>query len=205
MAENEKYTGPVITISREFGAGGRSVAGGLSDMLGVKWYDHDFTKIIAKESGYSEEEVKKEGEELSSSERFLDKILNNSMAYTSSFDAIYEAQKEMILKLSSSGEPCIIVGRCANVILKNAGIPSFDVFLYADKDVRIERAKTIKPEGIKDYKKYVEKRDAMRENYYKEYAGEDMNRALDYNICLDTGVISYDTCIEILANIVRKF
>lgn len=199
---SEDYKGPVITICREYAAGGRSIARGLSSRLGIEWYDHDLALMIANESGYSPEEVLKEGQEISSQERFLDKILNNSMAYTSSFDAIYQAQKDMILKMVRDNGPCIIVGRCANDILKKASIPSFDVFLYADKDIRIERAKVIKPDGVNDYKKYVEKRDTLRGNYYKQYAKADINKALEYNICLDTGIITYDKCVDIIADIV---
>lgn len=197
------YKGPVITIGREYGAGGSTIAAGLSKELGIPWYDHDFVKLIAKKSGYSEEEIMEEGEEISSQNRFWDKLLGNSMAYTSSYDEIYKAQKEAILELAKGAEPCIIVGRCSNDILKTAGIKSFDVFLYADKEIRIERAKELVPDSVKDIKKYVEKRDALRDNYYKAYAGESMNTALDYSICLDTGCISYETCIRIIADIVK--
>lgn len=204
MSVNEKYTGPVITISREYGAGGRSIAAGLSEALGIPWYDRDFVKMIAETSGYSEEEILREGEELSTQNKWLDVILNNSMAYTSSYDDIFNIQKKAILELAQKPEPCILVGRCANTILREANIPSFDVFLFADKSVRIERAKDLAEAGVNDYKKYVEKRDTLRENYYKTYSGESMNIALDYNICLDTGVVTYDTCIKIIADIVKS-
>ena len=79
-------TMPVITISREFGAGGRTIAKGLSKELGIPWYDRDFVRLTAKMSGYSEEEIEDEGETISDSARFLDSILNNMVAYTSSHD-----------------------------------------------------------------------------------------------------------------------
>ena len=71
----KKY--PVITISREYGAGGRSVAKGLSEKLGIPWYDNDFVKLTAEQSGFSEETIKNEGEEISSLSRALDSVLNN--------------------------------------------------------------------------------------------------------------------------------
>ena len=89
---------PVITISREFGAGGHSIAGVVSERLGIPYYDRDFAKQAAARSGYSQEDIDREGENLSRSARLLDNILNNSAGYFSSHDAIYQAQKELILQ-----------------------------------------------------------------------------------------------------------
>lgn len=194
-------TMPVITISREYGAGGRSIAKGLSKKLGIPWYDRDFVRLTAKRSGYSEEEITDEGETISDSTRFLNSILNNMAAYTSSHDAIYRAQKEAILELAKS--PCIIVGRCSNKILREAGIPSFDVFLHAAPAIRIKRAEVLVPEDVSNVAKFVEKVDEQRDNYYKLYTGSLRNQAQDYTVCLDTGIVDYDSCIEVLAQMIR--
>ena len=194
-------TMPVITISREYGAGGRSIAKGLSKKLGIPWYDRDFVRLTAKRSGYSEEEITDEGETISDSTRFLNSILNNMAAYTSSHDAIYRAQKEAILELARN--PCIIVGRCSNKILREAGIPSFDVFLHAAPAIRIKRAGALVPENVSNVEKFVEKVDEQRDNYYKLYTGSLRNQAQDYTVCLDTGSVDYDSCIEVLAQMIR--
>lgn len=194
-------TMPVITISREYGAGGRSIAKGLSKKLGIPWYDRDFVRLTAKRSGYSEEEITDEGETISDSTRFLNSILNNMAAYTSSHDAIYRAQKEAILELARN--PCIIVGRCSNKILREAGIPSFDVFLHAAPAIRIKRAGALVPEDVSNVAKFVEKVDEQRDNYYKLYTGSLRNQAQDYTVCLDTGIVDYDSCIEVLAQMIR--
>ena len=194
-------TMPVITISREYGAGGRSIAKGLSKKLGIPWYDRDFVRLTAKRSGYSEEEITDEGETISDSTRFLNSILNNMAAYTSSHDAIYRAQKEAILELARN--PCIIVGRCSNKILREAGIPSFDVFLHAAPAIRIKRAEALVPEDVSNVAKFVEKVDEQRDNYYKLYTGSLRNQAQDYTVCLDTGIVDYDSCIEVLAQMIR--
>lgn len=194
-------TMPIITISREYGAGGRSIAKGLSKELGIPWYDRDFVRLTAKISGYSEEEITDEGETISGSTRVLNSILNNMASYTSSHDAIYQAQKEAILGLAKS--PCIIVGRCSNAILQEAGVKSFDVFLYADPAIRVERARTLVPENVSNVEKYVEKIDEQREKHYKLYTGGDRNKAQNYTVCLDTGIIDYDTCIHMLAQLIR--
>lgn len=194
-------TMPIITISREFGAGGRTIAKGLSKELGIPWYDRDFVRLTAKMSGYSEEEIEDEGETISDSARFLDSILNNMVAYTSSHDAIYQAQKDAIAELAKT--PCIIVGRCSNVILREAGIPSFDIFLHADYAIRVERAKALVSDKVTNIEKYVEKIDEQREKHYKVYTGGRLNKAQDYTICLDTGVIDYETCINVLTRLIR--
>ena len=128
---------PVITISREYYAGGRSVAKALSEKLGIPWYDQDFVKLASKISGYSEEEIQAEGEEIGKLENIIDNMLSSVNLYTSSHDEINKAEKDAILELAKS--PCIIVGRGANATLRDAKIPSFDVLLYADKETRIKR------------------------------------------------------------------
>ena len=80
---------------------------------------------------------------LSRSARLLDNILNNSASYFSSHDAIYQAQKELILQFAAE-QDCIIIGRCSNLILRNAGIPSLDIFLHADVNLRTEHIQKIR-------------------------------------------------------------
>lgn len=194
--EGKKYS--IITIGREYCAGGTSVAERLSKKLGIPWYDRDFAALTAKNSGYTLDEVLEEGEELSEFSRFLNSFLNNATSYTSSFDEIYKAQKEALLMLQ---KPCIVIGRCSNLIYKEEGVDSFDIFLYADEDVRLKRAKERDGEDI-DIKD-IEKKDSKRENYYKNYTKHELADCRDYNICLDTGAMDYDECAELLANILK--
>ena len=193
---------PIITISREFCAGGSSVAKGISEKLNIPWYDRDFVALTARLSGYSEEDIIKDGENLSYGMKFLNSIANNITAYTSSHDKIFEAQKEAIAELSK--QPCIIVGRCSNVVLKEMGVDSFDIFLHADFDIRVERSKDVVKNTKKDLRKYVEKADEMREKHYYEYTHKKMTLARDYDLCLDTGKIDYDTCVEAACVLIKK-
>ncbi len=190
----------IVTISRQYGAGGRTVARGLAEKLGIEFYDIDFVRMTAKLSGYSEEDVRREGEDMSSGMHFINHFLSTN-AYNSSYDAIFEAQREVILDLAK--KPCIIVGRCSNMILKQAGIESFDIFLYADKEHRKKRALELGENGKTDIDKYIEKRDRLRNTYYHAYTGHEMGNSMDYNICMDTGAIGMDKCTEILAEILK--
>lgn len=193
---------PIITISREYASGGRSVAKALSERLQIPWYDKDLITITAEHSGYSKEEIEAEGEELSKMSELLDKLLNNSVAYTSSHDAIFEAQKDAVLELAQ--KPCIIVGRCANSILRQANVESLNIFLYADMDTKLARARELKPDFKGDLKKYVEKRDALRSTYYKKYAESGLDNCHDYHICLDTGKFEYAECVDFIVKVIEK-
>ena len=116
---------PVITINREYGAGGRSLAEILSDKLGIPYYDREFVSKTVEESGYDVEDVEREGEEMSRPSKVLNNILNSTVSYSSSHDAIFSAEKKVILELAD--KPCIMVGRCADYILGQAGIDTVSV------------------------------------------------------------------------------
>lgn len=205
----EKETGiipiekcPVITISREYGALGRTLAAKLSERLGIPYYDRDFVKKTAEESGYAVEDVEHEGEELSTSGRMLDKLLNSAVSYSSSHDAIFKAQKKVVLQLAQ--DPCIIVGRCADHILREAGIDAFCVYLYASVKDRIDHVTELAENGTMSIEKYIEKRDRLRRTYYKQYTGHEMGNANNYNICFDTGRINAETCADIIIDILSR-
>ncbi len=191
----------VITISREYGAYGRSVAKALSSRLGIEYYDVDFVRMTAKVSGYSEEDVSREGEDMSEGRRFVNHFLS-TQAYNSSYDAIFQAQREVILDLAK--KPCIIVGRCSNYILREEGLPSFDIFLYADIKDRKVRAEELKEYGKMDVEKYIEKRDHWRKTYYRAYTGREMGEYKDYDISLNIGKIGVDNCINLLTNLLKN-
>ena len=202
MAEKKQL--PVITISREYGALGRSVARAMSERLGIEFYDRDFVTLTAKASGFSEEDIRREGEELSDGARLVNQFLslNTTGAFTNSYDRIFQIQREVILGLAK--QPCIIVGRCANYILREEGIPSFDVFLYASRQFRLQRAKELAENGKMNLEKYLERRDHWRSTYYKAYTGHEFGYYKDYDICVDVGRFGLDHCVEFLTKAVLE-
>ncbi|MGI5988913.1 MAG: AAA family ATPase [Lachnospiraceae bacterium] len=192
---------PVITISRQYGAGGRTIARGLSKKFGIPWYDKDFVSETALKSGYSEEDINSEGERLSAGSRFLNSVLNSAASYSSSHDGIYLAQKQVILELSAS--PCIIVGRCANYILKEAKIPCVSIFLYADLKSRLKRAAELGENGGMNLEKYVEKVDSQRDTYCRNYTHHPLGDCSLYDLCLNTGRMSVDDNVELCAKMIE--
>ncbi len=198
MSEAKKNY-PVITISRQYAAGGRSVTRKLAEILDIPWYDKDLMKKTAEESGYSVESILESGENVNRTTHFLANLMAPVM-YESASDAIQKAQEEVVKKLAQEG-PCIIVGRCANAILAKEGIPQISVFLYADLEHRLARCEELGENGDKDVKKYVAKRDNHRAGYYKTFTGHEQGDFRDYNICLDTGLISYEQAAQIIASL----
>lgn len=196
MAE-EKYS--IITIGREYGSGGTSIAKRISEKLNIPWYDRDFAKITAQESGYSYDEVLSEGEEISDFSSALNTFLNNSVSYISSFDEIFKAQKEALISLP---RPCIVIGRCGNLICHEAGINSFDIFIHSDIDTRVERIRELKNDDSID-RKYVMSIDHKRENYMKKYTHHELGDYKDYDICINTGKLGYDKTADIIVDILN--
>lgn len=200
MEAEKKY--PVITISREYGALGRTLASILSDRLGIPYYDKDFVKKTAENSGYSLEDVEREGEDLKRSSAMLNSFLNSAVSYKSSHDEIFKAQKSVVLELSKS--PCIIVGRAADHILREAGVDVFCIYLYASvKDRRANMENRVENDEM-SLEKYIAKRDQTRRTYYKQYTGCEMGNANNYNICFDTGRININLCADIICTILEN-
>ena len=189
----------VITISREYGAYGRSVAKTLSQKLGIEYYDIDFIRMTAAKSGYSEEDVTREGESLSLGSRFINSFLSTS-AYNSSYDEIFQAQREVILELAK--KPCIMVGRCSNIILREAGVKTFDIFLHADREYRKEHALELNEYGKMDVDRYIDRCDHWRKTYYRAYTGHEMGDYHDYDLSINVGKFGPEKTAELLVDLI---
>ena len=193
---------PVITINREYGAGGRSLAAILSEKLGIPYYDKDFVIKTMEESGYDKEDVEREGEEMSRSSKVLNDILNGTVSYTSSHDAIFNAEKKVILKLAES--PCIIVGRCANIILAEAGIDSINVYLHGPMENKMKRMDEISPDGKPVSEKDMEEHERKRRTFFKKYTGYEIFDASNYTFCFDVGKVDIPKCAEIVLGMLDR-
>ncbi|MCR5094171.1 MAG: cytidylate kinase-like family protein [Lachnospiraceae bacterium] len=194
---------PVITINREYGAGGRSLAAILSEKLGIPYYDRDFVEKTVEESGYDVEDVEREGEEMTRTSKVLNNFLNGTVSYSSSHDAIFKATKKVILKLAEN--PCIMVGRCANRILDEAGIDAVSIYLHAPLENRIRRAKELpENEGEEVSAKTLEEHDAQRRTFYKQYTGCEISDAAYYTFCFDVGKLSIRQCADIILGMLEQ-
>ncbi len=192
----------IITISREYGAGGHSIGKRVAEKLGIPFYDKDIIRNAAKASGIDMSLVEEESEEISKLESLMTTISNISSGYyNDSHEKLVEIQQAVITNLAKQG-PCVILGRCADDILAKAGIDSINVFIYADELHRAKRvSELIETDDIAAVKKAMIKKDAARHNYYNRFTGKKWGSCNNYHICLDSGLLGYDKCVEIITGI----
>ena len=194
MSEKAKF--PVVAITREYFAYGRTVASALAKRMGVDFYDRDIVNKTIIERDFFEDE-REEKESQHDVEMFQQDMLGSVAAYSSSFEKIFEAQRAVILDFAQ--EPCIIVGRCANTILEEAGIESFDVFLYADFDKRMARCAELNPDMDEDQREErIRRVDEDRQIFYKNFGRISMNDMHNYNLCVNVGELGVDKTVELI-------
>ena len=183
----------IITIDREYGAGGHTVGKAVAEKLGVEIYDKDIIRGAVKSSGVSFDEVVHEEEALSRGDSFISHIVPMSFELK---DVIFDAEREAILNLAEGG-PCVMLGRCASAILAEEGIPTLSVFLHASKRTRVPVVAEL--EGLTeeaDVLKAIKKRDEARRAYYEHYTDREWGDFRNYDLMLDTGALGYDFCID---------
>ena len=192
----------IITISREYGAGGHSIGKAVAKELGVEFYDRDIIKAAAKESGEEMPDIERVEEELTRMGTFLRMISPN--AYRDQHDNIHSIEHSIILDLAKKGT-CVILGRCADDIMEKAGIPSLNVFLYASDIHRAVRvSQLINSTNPTEIQKKMQRTDAARRSYYEQFTGKRWSDSRNYNLSLDTGLLGYDTCVQLICDAARK-
>ena len=192
----------IITISREYGAGGHTIGKGVAKELGVEFYDRDIIKAAAEESGEKMPDVERVEEELTRAGVFM-RIIAPS-AYRDLSDNIHSIEHSIILDLASKGT-CVILGRCADDIMEKANIPSLNVFLYASDIHRAARVRElIGSDNPTEIQKKMQKTDAARRTFYEQFTGKRWGDTRNYTLSLDTGVLGYDTCIQLICDAARK-
>ena len=192
----------VITISREYGAGGHSIGKRVAEELGVEFYDRDIIKAAAAESGANLPEIERVEEELTRMGSFLRMI--SPSAYRDQSDNIHTIEHSIILDLAAKGT-CVILGRCADDIMEKAGIPSLNVFLYAGDIHRAVRvSELIGSKNPTEIQKKMQRTDTARRAFYEHFTGKRWGDSRNYTLSLDTGVLGYDACVEIICEAARK-
>ena len=190
----------IITITREFGSGGRTIAKKLAEKLGYAYYDYEIVQQIAQESGFAKEYIEENGEDASSTSTFG--FIWNNYGYNLS-DELYIAQRNVICELADKGN-CVIVGRCSNYILEQADIDSFDVFIKADIEKRAENvADRVELKGD-ELIKFLQRRDHKRRVYYRFYTRRKWGDYHDYNMMLDSGMIGKDKCVDMIISAIGE-
>ena len=193
----------VITITRQFGSGGREIGKKLAEAYGIPFYDNEIISRAAKDTGFAEAAFERAEDKASNSLLYsiamgMNVFSSQDVGFSglSLDDRIFLAQSKVIRNVANDG-PCVIVGRCADYILKNQE-NVVNLFIRATLDFRIKRA--IEVEGIPKEKsaEMVMKKDKSRANYYKYHSGERWDNVLNYDFAIRSDLCGIDGTVACL-------
>lgn len=195
----------IITISREFGSGGRSIGRAVADRLGIPFYDKELVDQIALESGFSPTFVEENGEHSPSRSRlayaFSHQSVPGVMNGMSTADFLWSIQCNVIMQLTDKG-PCVIVGRNADYILKDRK-DCLDVFIHADIDFRADRIVRLYGESEKSPTARLNEKDKRRMINYQHYTGRTWGQPQNYDLCLNSGTLGIDACVDLIVSMAK--
>jgi cytidylate kinase len=189
----------IITISREFGSGGRTIGKEVAEKLGIPCYDQELIEKIAEESGFAKSFIAEKGEYASHGSWLFSMLSDRDMNGNSTQDYLWEIQQKVILKLAEE-QSCVIVGRCADYILKDKA-DCLNVFIHSDMDKRAERIVNKYGERTDTPQKRLKDKDARRRAYYQFYTGEKWGNIKNYHITLNSGALGIEKCVDILKDL----
>lgn len=195
----------IITISRQFGSGGHSIAKAVADRLGIAFYDNNLITEVAKQSGLSEEFIRENEEYASHSSSFLYQLAMSTAGtygYPSVYQKLYEAQTKVIEEIANK-EACVIVGRCADYILKDRK-DCLHVFVHADNEHRAKHILEKYGPTEKTTAQRIKDKDNKRRNYYRFHTDREWGVAANYHLALDSGALGEALCVELIVKAAEK-
>lgn len=196
----EKY---VITIARGYGSGGRTIGKMLAEKLGINYYDREILHLASDDSGINEELFAKADEKLKNSLLFkvAKNVYKGELLPPDSDDFIsnnnlfnYQAK---VLKELSQKESFVVIGRCADYILKDVS-NLIRVFVHAPLEHCIDVVEGMSSKSRKEIEQFIIKTDKNRADYYKYYTGRDWIDSRNYDLCLNSKELSFDKCVDII-------
>jgi len=195
----------VITIARQYGSGGKTVGQMVADELGIPFYSRDILRLASEDSGISEGLFGEADEKLKKNPllRFSKNVYDGDLIPPGSGEFVSDKNlfnyQAKIIKQLAETQSCVIVGRCADYVLKD--YPNvMSVFVHADEQFCFDRAMERNSMSERDMKKFIAKIDKYRGDYYRYYTGLEWTDARNYDLCLDCGKLGFEKCKdEILA------
>ena len=189
----------VITISREFGSGGRTIGKLVAERLGIPCYDQELIEKIEEKSGLAKEFIAERGEYTLKGGWLANAFADRSLNGLSVQDYLWTVQRKIIIELAEEG-PCVIVGRCADYILADKA-DCLKVFIHASMEKRAERIVEKYGESAEAPEKRLRDKDLRRSSYYHFYTDMEWGIAKNYDVALDSGVVGLDRCVDIIASL----
>lgn len=190
----------IITISREYGSGGKYIGELVAKKLGIPFYDKEIIEGIAEKTGFADDFIARVSEYAPSKSIFAYSFVGRYSSGESIEDIIYNAQRKIILDIAEKGD-CVIVGRSADYILKDKD--TIDVFIYGDMPEKVERVCKFHGISEKDAEKILLDTDKKRSVNYKYHTGETWGDAKNYTLLLNSTKIGVENCAEIIANMYK--
>lgn len=189
----------IITISREFGSGGRTVGKHTAEKLDIPCYDNELLEKIAEQSGLAKEYIAERGEYTPKGGWLATAFADRSVNGLSVQDYLWTVQRKLILEIAEK-EDCVIVGRCADYILEGKA-DLLKVFVHAPMAMRAERIVKLYGERDESPEKRLRDKDKRRASYYQFYTDMEWGKAQNYHISLDSGKLGIDRCVEIICSL----
>lgn len=194
--------GQIITIAREMGSGGRTIGKMLAKEFDIPYYDKEIIRMASDESGINEELFGRVDEKVKSSIFAREEIYTGELIEPDSKDFtsdrnLFNYTAKIINDIADKKEAAVIVGRCADYILRDRK-NVIKLFIYADMKTSVKNVYDKYGLDEKEAKKLIEREDKSRSEYYRHYTGRDWTDARNYNLCLDTSSMSYEKCVEIV-------
>ena len=190
----------VITISRQFGSLGRSIARELSQMLQIEYLDRDIVEETSRRMGLPVSVISEEEEAAKKS--FFGSMYPLGVGLPNLKDEIFSVQENIIKDVAKKG-PCIIVGRCADYILReNENLLS--VYIYASYEQRLNNCISVLEMDEKTALRMIREVDAARENYHKTYIPGYKSPFDNRDLCINAGYFGVAGTAEVIADVVRK-
>jgi len=195
----------IVTISRQFGSGGRSIGKKVAEALGFAYYDKELVKQVSMATGFAPEYIEEKGEYAQSRSRlsYLFTTVGTAgvMNGMSAADYLYTMQRKVILDIAEKGN-CVIVGRCADYILRDRE-DALHVFIHAPIPYRAERIVRLYGVSEQSPEKRLADKDGKRRINYEHFTGRPWGAADNYAISLNTEAIGEDACVRLLTEIVK--
>lgn len=197
----------IITVSRQFGSGGRSIAKQVAEKLGYDYYDKEIIDNVAAETGFSRDFVASKGEEAPGKSVFSYGFENNGvpgiMNGMTMHDYLWTVQRQIIEKIADSNKPCVIVGRSADYILRERD-NVLNVFICADMNFRKDRIVRLYGESEQKPEKRLNEKDKKRAANHKHFTDLEWGYAPNYDLCLNSGALGIDKCVDIICNLATQ-
>ena len=191
----------IITISREFGSGGRFIGEEIAKKLGIAYFDKKIINEIAEKSGLSPEYIQENAELSPKKGLFAYAFAGRDITGKSVEDMVYEAQRKVILDLAEK-EPCVIIGRNADYILKDRD-DVLNVFIHGNTPEKIQRITRLYNVEEKEAVKMMADTDKRRMTNYNFYTDQRWGKADNYTLCLNSSELGYDRCGKIIMECIK--